>query len=139
MVETMMRKTFLFILSILLTCQVFGQETEISTDAPGTVATGVGFRIVYTVNAANGKFQAPSFDNSFTVSGPQVSTSRSTQWINGNYSSVSTTTYIYYIVADREGTFNVPPAQYVMKNKTVSSSPLTITVSNSAAQSSSSV
>jgi hypothetical protein len=138
LVETMLRKSVLFILSLLFTCSLMGQETEISINAPGNVSTGVGFRVIYTVNAANGKFQPPAFDNSFTVSGPQVSTSRSTQWINGDYSSVSTTTYLYYLVANHEGTFSVPPAQYVMKNKTVSSSPLTITVSNSASQSSSS-
>lgn len=132
----MMKRTIIFTLSLLLTCSLGAQNTEIKISAPESVGTGVGFRVIYKINAANGKFQPPLFDESFTVSGPQTSTSRSTKWVNGDFSSVSTTTYMYYLVADKEGTFTIPPAQYVEKNNTASSASVTITVSDSSTTSS---
>jgi hypothetical protein len=134
----MMKKTILFLASLLLSCSLLGQETAIKISAPGTVGTGTGFRIVYTVNETSGKFLAPKFDDSFSVNGPSISTSRSTQWINGNVTSTSTTTYMFFITAEKAGTFTIPPAQYAMKNATVSSAPITITVSDSPSASASS-
>jgi hypothetical protein len=127
----MMKKFIVFLVSLLLTCSVMGQATEIEISAPESVTTGTGFRIIYTVNETSGKFQAPKFDDSFSVNGPGISTSHNTRWINGNMSSTSSTTYMFYVVAQKEGTFTIPPAQYAMKNATVNSASLTITVSNS--------
>ncbi len=134
----MMKKSLLFLVSLLFTCSVMGQATAIEISAPESVSAGTSFRITYTVNETSGKFLAPKFDDSFTVNGPRISTSRSTQWINGNVTSTSTTDYMFFIVAQKEGTFTIPPAQYTMKNATVSSAPVTITVSNSGSSSSSS-
>jgi|WetSurMetagenome_2_1015567.scaffolds.fasta_scaffold02574_6 hypothetical protein len=127
----MTKKYLLFLVSLLLTCSVMGQATAIEINAPESVTAGTGFRIVYTVNETSGKFLAPRFDESFSVNGPSISTSHSTQWINGNMSSTSSTTYMFFVVAQKEGTFTIPPAQYAMKNATVSSASLTINVSNS--------
>ncbi len=134
----MMKKSLLFLVSLLFTCSVMGQATAIEISAPESVSAGTSFRITYTVNETSGKFLAPKFDDSFTVNGPRISTSRSTQWINGNVTSTSTTDYMFFIVAQKEGTFTIPSAQYTMKNATVSSAPVTITVSNSGSSSSSS-
>jgi hypothetical protein len=133
-----MKKSLLFVVSLFITCSLMGQETVIKIDAPESVSTGTGFRIIYTVNATNGKFQPPKFDDSFNVNGPSISTSHSSQWINGSFSSLSSTTYMYYVVAEKEGTFNIPPAQYNIKNNVISSSPLKIIVSNSGSSASSS-
>jgi len=132
----MTKKLLIIVLSILFSCQIFAQETKITISAPESVGTGIGFRIIYTINSTGGKFQQPVFDDSFSVSGPQTSSSHSSQWINGDFSSVSTTTYLYYLVAEKEGTFTIPPAKYIEKNKTTSSSSVTITVAKSAPQSS---
>ena len=104
------------------------QDIAISVDAPSTAVAGQGFRIVYSVNSTDGRFQPPVFDRSFTISGPQTSSSRNVQWINGEVSAVSTTAFIYYVVASETGRFTVPPAQYVTKKVTVTSSPLEIEV-----------
>src|SRR5512133_3637732 len=100
-----MRKILLTAGFIIICLGLFAQETAIKVDAPSTAVTGQGFRIVYSVNSTDGRFQPPAFDRSFTVSGPQTSTSRNVQWINGEVSSVTTTTLIYYIVASEAGKF----------------------------------
>lgn len=125
-----MKKNYLLLLiSLLISCSLMGQETVIKTDAPDNVAAGTNFRIVYTVNKTGGKFIPPRFDDSFSVNGPSVSTSSNTQWINGSFSSTSATSYVFFVVAVKEGTFTIPAAQYALKNTTVSSAPITITVS----------
>lgn len=106
-----------FLAAVTLTAQ----EVTLTVDAPETAVAGQRFRIVYTVNSTDGQFTPPKFDPSFTVSGPQQSTSRNVQWVNGQMSSVSTTTLIYYLVAQTPGTYTIPPAQFETKKVIISS------------------
>lgn len=123
-----MRK-LLLTAGLLITCMsLIAQEIAISVDAPPTAVAGQGFRMVYLVNSTDGRFQSPAFDRSFTVTGPQTSTSRNVQWINGEVSTVATTTLIYYVVASETGKFTVPAAQYITKKLTVASAPVVIEV-----------
>jgi hypothetical protein len=122
-------KSFLLTVIYLLTAlSLAAQEITITADAPSGAAAGERFRVVYTVNSTDGRFIPPAFDQSFTVSGPQSSTSRNVQWINGEMTSTSITTLIYYIVASTPGRYTVPPAQYEAKKLTVSSSPVEIEI-----------
>ncbi len=115
-------KSFLLTIIYLLTALTLAaQEITINVDAPQSAAAGERFRIVYTINSTDGRFQPPAFDPSFTVSGPQSSSSHNVQWINGDVSSVSTTTLIYYVTASTPGRYTIPPAQYEAKKLTVSS------------------
>lgn len=115
-------KGFLAIMVCLLaTLNLAAQEVVLTVDAPESAVAGQRFRIVYTVNSTDGQFSPPKFDPSFTVSGPQQSTSRNVQWINGQMSSVSTTTLIYYVVAQTPGTYTIPPAQFEAKKVIISS------------------
>ncbi|HWR74672.1 MAG TPA: BatD family protein, partial [Bacteroidales bacterium] len=104
------------------------QEMTVTVDSPPSAAAGERFRIVYVINSSDGRFMPPAFDPSFTVSGPQSSTSRNVQWINGEMTSTSTTTLIYYIVASAPGKYTVPPAQYETKKLTVMSAPVEIEI-----------
>lgn len=106
---------------ILAAVTLTAQEVVLTVDAPESAVAGQRFRIVYTVNSTDGQFSPPKFDPSFTVSGPQQSTSRNVQWINGQMNSVSTTTLIYYVVAQTPGTYTIPPAQFETKKVIVSS------------------
>lgn len=135
--KEMMRKNLIIALLMLVTCQLGAQDTEITVDAPESVGTGVGFRIIYTINSAEGKFQPPEFGDSFSVNGPQMSSSRGRKWVNGKFSSSSTSTYVYYLVAEKEGDYTIPPASYVIRDKTVNSSSVNISVSGSGASPSS--
>ncbi len=117
-----MMKGFLAILAgLLASFTMVAQELVLTVDAPESAAAGQRFRIVYTVNSTDGQFTPPRFDPSFAVSGPQQSTSRNVQWINGKMNSVSTTTLIYYVSVQAPGTYTIPPAQFETKKVTVSS------------------
>jgi len=97
------------------------QEVTLTVDAPESAAAGDRFRIIYTVNSTDGQFTPPKFDPSFSVQGPQQSTSRNVQWVNGDVKTVSSTTLIYYVVAGTPGTYTIPAAQFETKKVTVSS------------------
>jgi hypothetical protein len=113
-------KRYILILIYLMAALTLGaQEVKLTVDAPERAVAGERFRIVYTVNATGGQFSPPAFDPSFSVSGPQQSTSRNMQWINGEMSSVSTTTLIYYLVATVPGKYTIPAASFESKNVTV--------------------
>jgi hypothetical protein len=123
-------KSFLATMVCLLAAvSLTAQEVTLTVDAPESAVAGQRFRIVYTVNSTDGQFTPPKFDPTFTVSGPQQSTSRNMQWINGEVNSVSTTTLIYYVVAGTPGTFTIPPAQFETKKFTVSSAERQIVIS----------
>ncbi len=97
------------------------QEVTLTVDAPESAAAGERFRIIYTVNSTDGQFTPPKFDQSFSVQGPQQSTSRNVQWVNGDVKTISSTTLIYYVVAGTPGTYTIPAAQFETKKVTVSS------------------
>ncbi|MDF1559205.1 MAG: BatD family protein [Bacteroidales bacterium] len=115
-----MKRYILILFNLLAALALNAQEVNLTVDAPERAAAGERFRIVYTVNATGGQFSPPAFDPSFSVSGPQQSTSRNVQWINGEMSSVSTTTLIYYVVATMPGRYTIPAASFESKNVTVS-------------------
>jgi hypothetical protein len=123
-----MRSSVLTVILLMAALSMAAQEMTVTVDAPPSAAAGERFRIVYVINASDGRFVPPAFDPSFTVSGPQSSTSRNVQWINGDMTSTSTTTLIYYVVASTPGRYTISPAQYESKKLTVSSSPVEIEI-----------
>jgi len=118
---TVMKSILTAMICLLVTLTGMTQEIVLTVDAPEAAATGERFRIIYTVNSTDGQFTPPKFDQSFSVQGPQQSTSRNVQWINGDIQTVSSTTLIYYVVASVQGTYTIPPAQFTTKKITVSS------------------
>jgi hypothetical protein len=123
-----MKRYMLILAGLLAAVTVTAQEVTLTVDAPGNAVAGQGFRLVYTVNSTDGQFIPPKFDPSFQVSGPQQSTSRNVQWINGKVNSVSSTTLMYYLVASTPGKYTIPPAQFETKKLTVSSAPVEIEI-----------
>jgi len=127
-----MKRSVLILVSLLAAAIVTAQEVTLTVDAPESAVAGQGFRIVYTVNSTDGQFSPPKFDPSFQIQGPQQSTSRNVQWINGQVTSVSSTTLIYYIVASTPGKYTIPSAQFETKKLTVSSAPVEIEITGEA-------
>ena len=110
------------VLVFLLAClAATAQEVTLTVDAPESAAAGERFRIIYTINSTDGQFTRPKFDPSFSVQGPQQSTNRNVQWINGDMKVVSSTTLIYYVTVGTPGTYTIPAAQFETKRVTVSS------------------
>jgi hypothetical protein len=122
------RIQLLFLLSFL-TMVSFGQDEDIRLTAsgPGVVEAGEYFRLSYSVNARGSEFNGPRLDN-FQFSGPMLSTSMSTQIINGKVSQTSTYTYNYTVQATREGKYTIPPATVVVDGKKYTSNSLNIEV-----------
>jgi len=110
------------VLVFLLAClAAVAQEVTLTVDAPESAVAGERFRIIYTINSTDGQFTRPKFDPSFSVQGPQQSTNRNVQWINGDMKVVSSTTLIYYVTVGTPGTYTIPAAQFETKRVTVSS------------------
>ncbi len=127
-----MRKLFkyqLILLSTLLTAiAATGQDISVKVQYPSVVTTGQQFSVTWTVNSGGGEFAAPSFSPFYKLMGPQTSYSSSTQIINGRLSQSTSYKYIYYLQAVSEGKFVIPPATFILKNKTYLSDSLYIEV-----------
>lgn len=117
----MMKRNIAVFALLLAGLAASAQEVTLTVDAPESAAAGERFRIIYTVNSTDGQFTPPKFDQSFSVQGPQQSTSRNVQWVNGDVKTIASTTLIYYVVAGTPGTYTIPAAQFETKKVTVSS------------------
>lgn len=123
-----MRKIFSTIL--LLICTGLLAQVDFSANAPKTVVVGNQFRIAYSLNASGSDLRTPSLDGFRLLAGPSTSSSMSI--VNGDVSRSQT--YTYVLLAQKEGTYTIPPATIKVKGETVQSNPLTITVVKSSAQ-----
>ncbi|MDD4644840.1 MAG: BatD family protein, partial [Bacteroidales bacterium] len=100
---------------------------QLTAEGPKVMAVGEVSRLSYSVNAKADGFNGPKLDG-FLFSGPMLSTSMSTQIINGQVSQSSSYTYNYNIQATQAGVFTIPAASVVVKGKTYTSSTLKIEV-----------
>ncbi len=103
---------------------------QITGRAPSQVAVGERFRLMYTVNTDDVKgFRAGNIPGELEVlMGPSTSTQSSFQMVNGHTSSSTSVTYTYILVANKQGTFTIPPAQAQVNGKMVKSNELKIKV-----------
>lgn len=126
---TMQKYLVLFILS-LLSFSTTAQEITFRASAPNAVAKGDNFRLVYTLKGGEGS----NINVSETIKGfdilygPAVSSSYSTQIINGKATTDSSESYIYTLAAASEGTFTIPAATIKVNGKTYSSNSVQIKV-----------
>ncbi len=102
--------------------------------APSQVAVGEQFRLTYTVNTDDVKnFRAGDIPEELEVlMGPSSSTQSSWQMANGHVTSSSSVTYTYIVMATKNGTFTIPPAQAMAGGKSIRSNELRIKVSGQA-------
>lgn len=125
----MQKYLVLFILS-LLSVGVNAQEVTFKASAPNAVAKGDNFRLVYTLRGGEGSnINVSETIKGFDVLyGPAVSSSYSTQIINGKATTDSSESYIYTLAASEEGTFTIPAATIKVNGKTYTSNPVQIKV-----------
>lgn len=126
---TMQKYLILFILS-LLSLGINAQEVTFRASAPNTVAKGDNFRLVYTLRGGEGSnINVPETIKGFDILyGPAVSSSYSTQIINGKATTDSSESYIYTMTAASEGTFTIPTATIRVNGKTYTSNSIQIKV-----------
>jgi len=104
------------------------QDVEFKAIAPAAVVMGEQFRLTYTVNAEGKELRVQEMPDFDVLMGPSQSTAYSTQIINGKRTSETIVSYTYILIAKKEGTFNIAPANIKVKNANYTSNALTIKV-----------
>jgi len=126
----MQKQVYLIILLFLGFGCLYAQDVTFKASAPPAVAKGDQFRLIFTLENAKGQdLKAPDTINGFEILyGPGISTSQSTQVINGKATTRSSESYIFTLSASTEGTFTVPAATIKADGKTYTSNTLQIKV-----------
>lgn len=107
-----MKKLLYLILFFASTLIVQGANVEFVASAPGTVVVGNQFRLTYTLNTNDDvkNFRAASINDFRYLAGPSQSTSRQVSVVNGKMTSSNTIKYTYVLMAEKEGSFQIPAA-----------------------------
>ena len=107
----MRRLNILIALFFAVVSVVRAENIQFTAKAPGAVAKGEQFQLVYSVNSDNARdIRMPSIGNFDVIFGPSASSYSSTQYINGKMSREVATSYTYILIAKKEGTFTIPAA-----------------------------
>src|SRR5689334_16838235 len=101
-------------LAFLVCSKTLAQDvTFTATASKTTVGAGEQFQISFSVNGNGTKFQAPTFRDFDLLMGPNQS--MSTQITNGGMTQ--TVTYSYILIAQKEGSYDIPPASIEVNGK----------------------
>ena len=119
---------FSLLLLTIIPAWLMADELSFRANAPAQVIAGQPFQISYQLNQKVRDFRAPQMDNFEVLAGPYTSQSQSTSFVNGQRTSTFTLTYTYTIVANKEGSFTIPPASATYERQTYSSNGVRITV-----------
>jgi len=119
---------------LLMALPLWADAVSFKASGPSEVSLGERFRVVFSVNARPSDFNGPAFDGFVVLSGPNQSSSSSTQIINGQASHSVNYSFTYILEATREGTFTIPPAQVTVSGDHYESNSLNIGVSGQAPQ-----
>ncbi len=119
----------LFVTSLLLAGNVsVAQEVQFQGNAKQTVGVGETFSLTYSVNAQGTNFRGPAMGNFSLLSGPNMSTASSIQSVNGRTSMTVSYSFTYYLVASKEGTFEIAPAVITVDKKDYKSNVVVVKV-----------
>ncbi len=126
----MNNKLFYILFLLLFPTSILRAAVRVVATAPSVVAQGEQFRLEYEVNTQDVKSaqvieKIPGFD---ILYGPSKSSSYSVQIINGHQSSVSSITYGYTLMAQKPGTYSLPPITVTVAGKSYTSNSLKIKV-----------
>lgn len=120
--------SILFICSLTLTNTLAAEAVEFKASAPAQVIMGRPFQLTYSVNQRAKDLRAPEFTDFDYIAGPYTSQSSSTSFVNGKRTSSFTLTYTYTLIANKEGTYTIPPATIKVSGEQYTSNGVRITV-----------
>ncbi len=123
-----MKKIVFFIIIGLIALDNIAQEVVFKASAPSVISTGSQFKIVYTINAKPSSFKNPSFEPFEVLMGPSTSSSTSISFINGQMTQDISYSYTYYLMANKEGKYTIPPAEIIVNGKSYKSNAIQIEV-----------
>ena len=116
------------IIVLMLPLALWAQNASLKVSTKRQVVVGEQFRVAFEANADGKKFSAPSFEGFTVVGGPFNSSSSSVQIVNGSMSRTISNTYSYVIRAEKEGTFTIGSASYIVDGEEVKSEPVQVVV-----------
>lgn len=125
-----MNKLGYLIFFLTLSYIVKAAEVDFVASAPNTVVVGNQFRLTYSVNSSNDvkNFRAASISGFRYLAGPSQSTSRQVSVVNGKMTSNNTIKYTYVLMAEKEGTFEIPAATVEVDGKVYKSNTVSVKV-----------
>jgi hypothetical protein len=119
-----MKRIFIILLLILgLGSPILAQDFTASV-SENPVAVGGQFQLTFSLNGNGGRFQPPSLNDFYVLSGPNQSNSMHIS----NGSMQQTISFSYILQAKAEGTFKIGPASIEAGGKKLQSAPLSIRV-----------
>ncbi|MCX6281427.1 MAG: BatD family protein [Bacteroidetes bacterium] len=110
----------------------FSQDVTFQGSAKTTVSVGESFTLTYTLNNQGSDFRGPRLNGFDIISGPFTSTSSSIQSINGRTTMSVRYSFQYILQANKEGTFDIPPATIMVDRRTITSNAISIKVMKNA-------
>lgn len=113
---------------ILISTSVFADEIKFTVSAPNVVELGEQFRLTYSLNKKGKNIKIPSLDGFSVLMGPSVSSNMSAESINGKFTSHTSYSYSYVLLAEKEGKFDIEPATISVGSKTITSNAISIEV-----------
>ena len=120
-------KKLSIILFLFCSALLQAQQLKVAADKNPAIV-GEQILIQYSIDTKGDKFKSPNFSGLRVLSGPNPSTSSSYTFINGKSENKISTTYSFYIKAEKEGTFNITSASIKVDGKTIKSKPYQIKV-----------
>lgn len=123
-----MRKFLSIVLFLATALTAFAEDVQFRAQAPGQVIVGRPFQLTYTVNQRAKDLRAPEFTDFDYIAGPYTSQSSSTSFVNGRRTSSFTMTFTYTLMAQKEGSFSLPPATINVGGELYTSNGVKITV-----------
>ncbi|MEE4176935.1 MAG: BatD family protein [Bacteroides sp.] len=123
-------------LCLLMVMPLWADELTFTASGPSQVGLGERFRVVYSASKRPSDFKGPDFGDFLVLSGPNQSSSSSTQIINGQVTRSENHSYTYILESTSEGTFTISPASITVNGDRYESNALSILVSGQAPQAS---
>ncbi|MEI6884734.1 MAG: BatD family protein [Bacteroidota bacterium] len=122
------RRLLLTAVFLFMIAAGFAQDVTFQGSAKSTVSLGESFTLTYTLNSQGADFRGPRITGFDIISGPFTSTSSSIQSVNGRTTMSVRYSFQYILQANREGSFDIPPATITVDRRTITSNSLTIKV-----------
>ncbi len=120
-------KRLFFILSLFLCVIINAQTLTVSSDKNPAIV-GEQILLQYSINTEAEDFKSPNFNGLQVLSGPNPSTQSSYTFVNGKSQSNISTTYSFYLLARKAGTYTISPASINVDGKTINSKPFTLNI-----------
>jgi hypothetical protein len=118
----------ILVISVLLIGMSSSAQTFVAKSSHSSVGVGERIKITYTLEGADGKkFIQPTFNGFRLLSGPN--TSSNMQWVNGNFSSSKSFSFI--LLAMEEGEYTIPAAGIKTGGNVMQSNTVDVTITKS--------